>query len=171
MENFVKCPPSSNPHRGCVVPTFIIVCFILETAFMAFADSVKIIGGGTGLSAFTQDIMDVLSRMLAPSRPPLQPRYEILLAQEILLNSSSIVPNDQPVLYHWRSIRPDWGWFSGDTAVVAFRYNFYSAGVHGGNEWLLLRFHCNGSSHRGGCGPENHFAAGSQRTQLRSRSR
>ncbi|MFZ7183886.1 MAG: Kelch repeat-containing protein [Bacteroidota bacterium] len=121
-ENFVKYAhlPSASWLRGTNLHNNL---FHSETAFMAFADSVKIIGGGTGLSAFTQDVWTYYPGCASTITAAITgPDTSYVGARNPLLNSSSIAPTTSQFLYHWRVDTADWGWFSGDTAVVAFRY-------------------------------------------------
>jgi hypothetical protein len=95
-------------------------------AFMAFADSVKIIGGGTGTSAFTTEVWTYYPGCTSTIDAQLSVADTSYFGGVTnLLNTSIISPVGNNYAWQWQIDTTISGWFAGDTVLRPNHYGTY----------------------------------------------
>ena len=115
--------PSQNWFRG---DTLYNTVWHSDMAFMAFADSVKIIGGGNGLSAFTADVWTYYPGCTSTIDAQLSIADTSYFGGVTnLLNTSIISPAGNNYAWQWQIDTTISGWFAGDTVLRPNHYGTY----------------------------------------------
>ncbi|MBL0257398.1 MAG: hypothetical protein IPQ03_07650 [Bacteroidetes bacterium] len=105
-----------------------------DMAFMAFSDSVKIIGGSDGSSAFTNDVWTFYPGCTST----IDAEFSVVDtsffgAETDLINTSVIAPAGHTYAWHWQVDTVISGWFGGDTVLTPNHYGTYQITLIGTN--------------------------------------
>ncbi len=109
-----------------------------DMAFMAFADSVKLIGGGTSSAPTTADVWTFYpgcTSSLTAEIGAIDTSY--VGALNSVTNASILVPATSQYAWYWRIDTTDLGWYSGDTSLTALRYGNFSISLTGTNGYCV----------------------------------
>ncbi|MFN8143519.1 MAG: T9SS type A sorting domain-containing protein [Bacteroidia bacterium] len=109
-----------------------------DMTFMAFADTVKIIGGSTGVSAFSAEVWSFYPGCTSNLDVQLTaPDTSYFGGAADLINASTVTPAGNTYAWQWQVDTVISGWFAGDTVLTPAHYGLYHVSLLGTNGYCI----------------------------------